>query len=1072
MSDGQAAFRPSPQQERLWGLHPDGPAGHTQAVVAVTGALEPEALRAGLARIVQRHEILRTTFARRPGIRIPLQVVHDELQPSFVTSDEAALAPGDRQARVAELAREARHAAPDLERGPLLGVRHVLLGPERHALVVTASTLCLDAATLPTLLAELAAEAGADLELADEPLQFADYAEWQHELAASEDDDAVAGRRYWAEHENLPVSAPPLAGAPSAPAPAGPPFAGASSPQTSTGPVEVPYDRALAAAVVALAQRYGATPEAVVHAGWHALLARLTGAQDVVTALLDGGPGRDPLDGLIGPTARAVPLRTPVAPDATFAELVARVHRTRSEALAWEDYAPAPADAGLRVGFASSAGFHAEGAGMALHLEAVDAAPDPGLWLIAHDLAGAPRVQIAGDGARDALERVADQLGRILRSATVDPGIATGRLDVLSPEERGRVLAGFNDTRTAGAARSVQERFAAHAQARPDAVAVQDGVTSVTYGELAARAGRLARRLSRLGVEPGAVVGLCTDRSVDMAIGLLGILNAGAAFLPLHFEHPRARLAHQLTEAGCRVLVTQSALRSRLPGEGLEIVGLDADDLGAEPGGDAPPAARPADLAYVIYTSGSTGRPKGVGVTSANLSNYVDHLVRRLDAEAQPLSFAMVTALSTDLGHTAVFGALASGGTLTLVAPAEAADAASLARRLARTPVDVMKITPSHLGALLAGGDAGVLPRRTLVVGGERLGWDLVERVRRLGGCAVINHYGPTETTVGSCMATVSDGPGPMAPASVPIGAPIANTRCYVLDAWGEPAPIGAPGALFIAGAGVARGYIGQPELTAERFSPDPFVPGGGSMYDTGDRARWLPDGTLEHLGRADEQVKIRGFRVEPGEVEEALRTHPAVREAVVVARDDVNGNPRLVAYAAHAPDVTQDALAAHLAELVPDYMVPGTFVSLDALPLTPSGKVDRRSLPEPAEPGGAGGEEWAEPRTPLEQAVAAIWSEVLGVERVGVQDDFFALGGHSLLAAQVVAQVRSDFAVELPMHSLFTMPTVASLSEEIGRLMGSVDEDETARLLAKLEHLSDEEVERLLSEQTSLDEG
>ncbi len=1054
-----AAFRPSPQQERLWAVHPDGPAGRTQAVVALSGALDPEALRAGLGRIAERHEILRTTFARRPGIRIPLQVVHDELPPAFATSDLSSLEPAAREARVAELAREDRHAALDLEHGPLLGVRHAVLGPERHVLVVTASALCLDAATVPTLLAEIAARTGADVKPADEPLQYADYAEWQHELAGSEDDDAVAGRRYWAECEGLRS--------------AGPPFAGAASAEAAAGPVEVPYDAALAAAVLELARRYGATPEAVVHAGWHALLARLTGTEEVVTVLVDGGPGRDPLDGLIGPTARAVPVRTPVAADATFAELIARLHRTRSEALAWEDYAPASGDDGLRVGFASCTGFQADGAAVRLQLETVAAAPGPGLWLIAHDLAGAPRVQIAGDCAQDAAERLADQLGRLLRSAASEPGTATGRLEVLSPGERRRVLADFSDTRTEGGAPSVQERFAAHALARPDAVAVEDGVTSITYGELAARAGRLARHLGRLGVEPGAVVGLCTDRSVDMAIGLLGILNAGAGFLPLHFEHPRARLAHQLTEAGCRVLVTQPGLRSRLPDAGLEIVSLDADALAVESAGaEPPPAVRAEDLAYVIYTSGSTGRPKGVGVTNANLANYVDHLVRRLDAQAQPLSFAMVTALSTDLGHTAVFGALGSGGTLTLVAPAEAADAASLARRLDRTPVDVMKITPSHLGALLAGGDARVLPRGTLVVGGERLGWDLVERVRKLGGCAVLNHYGPTETTVGSCMSTVPDGPGPMAPASVPIGRPIANTRCYVLDAWREPAAIGAPGALFIAGAGVARGYVGQPELTAERFSPDPFMADGGSMYDTGDRARWLPDGTLEHLGRADEQVKIRGFRVEPGEVEEALRAHPGVREAVVVARDDVNGSPRLVAYAAHEPAVSQDELAAHLAELVPDYMVPGVFVSLDALPLTPSGKVDRRALPEPAEPGGAGGAGWVGPRTPLEQAVAAIWSAVLGVERVGVQDDFFALGGHSLLAAQVVAQVRSDFAVELPMHSLFTMPTVASLSEEIGRLMGSVDEGETARLLAKLEHLSDEEVERLLSEHASLDEG
>jgi acyl carrier protein len=304
----------------------------------------------------------------------------------------------------------------------------------------------------------------------------------------------------------------------------------------------------------------------------------------------------------------------------------------------------------------------------------------------------------------------------------------------------------------------------------------------------------------------------------------------------------------------------------------------------------------------------------------------------------------------------------------------------------------------------------------------------------------------------------------------VPIGHPIANTRCYVLDRWGEPVAIGAPGALFIAGAGVAPGYVGRPELTAERFSPDPFA-GDGVMYDTGDLARWLPDGTLEYLGRADEQVKIRGFRVEPGEVEAALRAHPAIREVAVVVRDDAHGHPRLVAYCAHGPELSQAEMASHTAGLVPDYMIPAVFVSLDALPLTPSGKVDARALPDPAEPG-ADGDGWVEPSTPLERAVAALWSDVLGIERIGADDDFFALGGHSLLAAQVVAQVRTDFAVELPMHSLFTMPTVATLSEEIGRLLESGDQDETARLLASVEGMSDEEVERMLAEQSSPDDG
>jgi acyl-coenzyme A synthetase/AMP-(fatty) acid ligase/acyl carrier protein len=386
-----------------------------------------------------------------------------------------------------------------------------------------------------------------------------------------------------------------------------------------------------------------------------------------------------------------------------------------------------------------------------------------------------------------------------------------------------------------------------------------------------------------------------------------------------------------------------------------------------------------------------------------------------------------------------------------------------MARVLEATPVDVLKITPSHLGALLAAGDARVLPRKWLVLGGERAPWDLIERVRALSDVAILNHYGPTETTVGSCTFVVGADRGPYRPASVPVGGPIANTACYVLDPADRPVPIGMPGRLLIGGTGVARGYAGAPALTAERFLADPFA--GGRMYDTGDHARWLPSGALEFLGRADEQVKIRGYRVEPAEVETALRSHERVVEAVAMAQPSGAGDLRLVAYCAVSAPVGEDELRAHLAEWLPEFMLPSVIVTLDRLPQTPSGKVDRLALPDPDSLAPDAGDHLA-PRTPMEEAVATIWSQVLGMPSVGIEDDFFALGGHSLLATQVVAQVRSDFAVDLPLHSLFTFPTVASLTAEVVRMMGSAEDEETARLMAELEGMSDEEAERLLSQE------
>jgi acyl carrier protein len=387
-------------------------------------------------------------------------------------------------------------------------------------------------------------------------------------------------------------------------------------------------------------------------------------------------------------------------------------------------------------------------------------------------------------------------------------------------------------------------------------------------------------------------------------------------------------------------------------------------------------------------------------------------------------------------------------------------------RRCTQTPLDILKITPSHLGALLAAGDAAVLPRRRLVLGGERAPWDLVDRIRALSAVPIINHYGPTEATIGCCTYDVPDLPGPLAPASVPIGRPIDGDRCYVVDQAGRLAPLGVPGQLFVGGGGVARGYVGRPDLTAERFVPDAFAGvDGARMYDTGDLVRWLPDGTLEFLGRADEQVKIRGYRVELGEIEALLRRHAAVTEAVVVAVP-AGADLTLVAYC-QASGADQADLRAHLEEWVPEFMLPTAIAVLDSLPQTPSGKIDRLALPDPDSLVG-GAAEYVAPSSPLEEAVATIWASVLGVDRVGTSDDFFEIGGHSLLATQVVAQVRSEFAVDLPLHSLFIHPTVAALSAEIMGLMGDSEGDETAELMAELEGLSDEEAQQLLADEAA----
>jgi amino acid adenylation domain-containing protein len=1013
-------YRLSIRQEELWLAEPDGPQGRVVAVVDVPEAVDEAQLEAALERSVSRHEILRTTFARGPVLRTPLQVVHERLPAG------GSLSPAD--GRLVDVL-EAELLEPlDPGRGPLVRARLARDGRGARVLVLTLSSLCADRES-----AALLAAAVVRSEETPEPVQHADFAEWEAGLAAETGPEAVSAHEHWAR----------LAGAEAPAVPFTRPAGGAFVPAG----VPVAVDEATAAAVALEAERYGATTEAFALAAWAVVLARASSSDELTLAAVcpSGRPAE--LARAVGPYDRPFPLHVRV--DSTFAETLHHVVRGIDAALAHRERQPSGAATGLTVGFVSSPGGVVSTAeGFHLWLERVD---DLGLE-VRHDPAWL---------APEHAARLARSLACALASAAARPEATVAEIEVVPSDERRLLVAGPGANAAPARAACVHDLFAEQAGAYPERVAVTDGRTALTYGELDRAAERVARRLGSAGIGRGDAVGLCTDRSTAVVVGLLGILKAGAAYVPLNFEHPPARLAHELATTAARAVVAQRAVAGRLPELTAGLVLLEDEDAVAD-GARAGSDVSPDDLAYVMFTSGSTGAPKGVEVTHASLVNYVDAIVRLLGADAEPLAFGLVSAPSTDLGNTAIFPALCSGGTLILVDPAEAADPGALARRLEAEPVDVLKIAPSHLAALLAGGDGRVLPRRTLVCGGELLSWQLVDRVRELGACAIVNHYGPTETTVGCCAYPVPEAPPEERPASVPIGAPLANTACYVLDDRLQPVPLGAPGRLYVSGAGVARGYAGDPEETAARFLADPFA-AGERMYDTGDIVRRLPDGMLEFLGRADDQVKIRGHRVEPGEVEAALRSHPLVRDAVVVARGE-EGGARLVAYCAAAADANEEELRSHLAGILPEPMLPSVLAILDALPLTPSGKVDRAALPEVS---AAGRIESARipPRSPLEREVASIWSGVLGVDEVGVDDDFFALGGHSLLATQVVAQVRSELAVELPLHSLFTCPTVATLTAEIVRLLGETDA-ETATLLAQLEQLPSEDAERLLAEQ------
>lgn len=575
----------------------------------------------------------------------------------------------------------------------------------------------------------------------------------------------------------------------------------------------------------------------------------------------------------------------------------------------------------------------------------------------------------------------------------------------------------------------VHRLFEAQAAQTPRAIALGQDARRLTYQDLNERSNQVARHLRTLGVGPDVLVGVCLERAPEMLIGLLGVLKAGGAYVPLDPSYPQSRLALMLDDARVPVLLTEQELVDGLPPSLAKLVCIDSDrkEIDAHSTENLTGGASAAHLAYVIYTSGSTGKPKGVQIPHGALTNFLRSM-RRILGMTRDDALLAVTTLSFDIAGLELFLPLIIGARVELVGRDVAIDGARLAAKLVETAATVLQATPATWRLLLDGGWSGD-PNLTMICGGEALPRPLADRLLHKGK-VLWNLYGPTETTIWSSAARVEAGSG-----SVSIGRPIDNTQMYVLDARLRPAPVGVTGELYIGGDGLARGYLGRPALTAERFVPDPFSKRPGDrLYRTGDLARWSPDGSLECLGRIDHQVKVRGFRIELGEIEAALVRHPGVAAAAVTTREDAAGEQALVGYVVTRPEIEAGPgeLRRWLRESLPEHMVPAAFMTLDALPLTPNGKIDRRALPDPDEVQHGSGDQYVPPRGPVEEALVRIWVELLGRDRVGVLDDFFDLGGHSLFATQLLARVRDTFAVEPTLREFLDRATVAGLSRLI----------------------------------------
>jgi amino acid adenylation domain-containing protein len=1022
-------------QQRFWFVERMGAAANAYNmpfILRLGGPLDADALRSALNGIVERHEALRTVFPLRGGE--PAQVIHPELLLPLPVEDLSTLPAEEREGEMRWLTRAEMETPFDLERGPVIRARLLRLAADDHLLLLSMHHIAGDAWSMDVLFHEMealytAARDGKDAHLPPLPVQYADYAIWQRRRMRGGALDAELA--YWRGR---------LAGAATLALPTDRP----RPPVQSARGAEVDFDLGaeLSAAVGALARKHAATPFMVLLAALQLLLRRWSGTDDVVI----GSPvaGRTPreTEGLIGVFLNTLALRTDLSGDPPFAELLRRVRETALDAFAHQEVPFERLVEELRIErslarhplfqvmFSMIPGAAAgEGTFADLRIAASDPEEAPvklDLTMTVAETEG--RLRGAFSYAAElwdasTIERMVEHLRTLLAAAAADPARPISALPMTSEAERRRVLEEWNRTDAPVDATPAHHRVQAWASRTPDTLAVVAEDGTLTYAELDARANRLAHRLRRMGVGPDRRVGLMLERSAALMTAQLAVLKAGGAYLPLDPTGPAERAAYMLGTAGAVVVLTRAGLRGRLPATDATVLALDEEEaaLAAEPAHAPDVPVDPENLAYVIFTSGSTGRPKGVAIPHRGLSNLLAWYPAG-DGVGPGDRCSLFSAPTFDASVPEVWCTLAAGAALHVVPPALRSDPAALLRWVDAERVTVW-FTPTPVTEVVLDALRNGAPRpralRMMSTGGEAL------RVRPPRGVRLINVYGPSENSVGSTACEVApDGAG------LPtIGGPVANHRAYVLDARLQPVPPGVPGELYVAGEGLARGYVGRPGHTAERFVPNPFGGSGTRMYATGDRVRWLANGELEFLGRADQQVKLRGHRIEIGEIEASLLSHPGVAEAAVVLRSEQGG--RLVGYVAAAdgaPAPDTAALRAHLRARLPDYMVPTLIIAMDALPLSPNGKVDRKALPAPAaEPRAA-----TRPPTGAERRIAKVWEELLGVETVGVDDNFFDIGGHSMLVARMQERLHAELGREVSIVELFQFPTIAALAAHL----------------------------------------
>jgi amino acid adenylation domain-containing protein len=1028
-------------QQGLWLLNElmeGAPIYHTPTAARLTGTLDVAALQKALKTIFARHDALRTIFKIDDGT--PVQLVSDvPLDVPLIDLTERS--ESDREVEAQRILGDVASRPFDLTQGPLIRAVIVRMQEQEHFLLVNMHHIVTDGWSIGVLHRELSAlyqafVKGRPSPLPELPIQYPDYAIWQRQEL-----DEGAGEKQLAYWKKQFATLPPVLELPTdRPRPAVQAYRAFPAAQHT-----LCLSKQLTQDLKRLCQKENVTLFMALLAAYQILLHRYTGEEDIVVGTAIAGRQFSELENLIGVFINTLALRVDLSGDVTCRDLLARVKQVSLGAFEYQDLPFEQLVKELRPERTLAQGplfqvmfllqseeiLPLEMPGVTVeHFQAQHLMADYDLTLdvVERDEQIVCNFKSNADlFESETITRMMSHFQTLLEGIVANPTEKIFELPLVGEAERHKLLIDWNQTaREFPANQCAHQLFEQQAARTPNAAAVIFADQQLTYAELNARANRLAHYLRGLGVGPDTLVGISVERSLELAIGLLGILKAGAAYVPLDPTFPKDRVAFMLEDTKVPVLVTSRTLAANLPAHRAQIVRLDSDAkaIARESTENPEATATPDNLVYVIYTSGSTGRPKGVRSNHRGLTNILCSLQREPGMTASDTVLS-VTTLSFDIFSQDLLLPLISGARLVIVSSEVAADGNLLRAALERTQATVMQATPTSWRMLLEAGWRGH-DRLRIFCGAEALTRDLADQLLERSA-EIWNIYGPTESSIWTTVGKVERGAGPIS-----IGRPVANTQVYLLDRDLKPVPIGVPGELHVGSIGIARGYLNRPELTTEKFVPNPFSNDPNSrLYKTGDLARYRADGRLDCLGRMDDQVKIRGFRIELGEIESILRLHPVVRQCVVVAREDTPGDRRLVAYVvpAEAGSVDANRLRAFLQEQLPDYMLPSAIVELKELPLTPTMKVNRRALPPPVYDAQAN-EGYVAPQSPVEEKLAALWAEVIKVERVGMNDNFFELGGHSLLAVRLFAKIADSFGKRLPLATLFQAPTIAQLAK------------------------------------------